>query len=127
MGRDPVKAAELMSRAALLKLPVAEVEYAIMLFRGDGVERDEAAAAAWLERAARNGNAVAQTRLAKLYAAGRGVEIDSVAAAFWYTLAREQGLSDPGLEALLSALTEDERKAVNERAKTWRTGFTRQP
>ena len=40
-------------------------------------------------------------------------------------LARERGLTDPSLEALIASLTEEERKAVSERASTWRTGFIR--
>ena len=87
--------------------------------------QDEALAASWLERAARGGNAVAQSRLAKLYAAGRGVKLDSVSAAFWYLMARQRGLTDPSLEALVSSLTDEERKQVSERASTWQTGFVR--
>ena len=119
------EAAKLMGEAAAQNLDAAEVEYAIMIFRGEGVKQDEALAASWLERAARGGNAVAQSRLAKLYAAGRGVKLDSVSAAFWYLMARQRGLTDPSLEALVSSLTDEERKQVSERASTWQTGFVR--
>lgn len=53
------------------------------------------------------------------------MKIDSVSAAFWYSLARARGLTDPALEALLSSLTEPERKAVSERMAGWQTGFVR--
>ena len=64
MGRgvpqDDAVAAEWMGKAAASGLIAGEVEYAIMLFNGDGVAKDERAAAKLFIRTANKGNAIAQ-------------------------------------------------------------------
>ena len=45
-------------------LTAAQIEYAIMLFNGDGIAKDEAAAARLFMKAAKTGNPIAANRLA---------------------------------------------------------------
>ena len=59
-GRPPVRARGRNGSS------VGEVEYAILLFNGDGVPANEAQAARYFRRAAAKGNAIAQNRLARL-------------------------------------------------------------
>jgi TPR repeat protein len=111
-----------MKRAADLDLLAAQIEYAIMLFNGDGVEKDETAAARLFLKAARSGNPLAANRLARLYASGRGVNKDMVEAMKWHLSARNAGLKDEWLESHLTSLSPAERKAL-EAALKHQTGF----
>ena len=103
-------AAEWMGKAAANGLIAGEVEYAIMLFNGDGVARDERAAAKLFIRAANKGNAIAQNRLAKLYQLGRAVPPNLSEAAAWHLAARAQGLSDATLDQMLERLSTEQRE-----------------
>ena len=92
----------------------AEVEYAIALFNGSGIEKDEKAAAQFFIRAAWRNSAVAQNRLARMYAAGRGVRQDDVEAMKWHIIARGNGDKDDWLEDRLPRLTKTQRAVVDE-------------
>ncbi len=90
-------AAEQFRLAAEDGLVAAQVEYATILYLGQGVpvERAASAASRGTQRAADGGNAVAQNRYAKLLAVGEGVTRPiSRTAAMYRALARRQGLKD---------------------------------
>jgi TPR repeat protein len=114
-----VKAAEWTARAAQSGLVAAQIDYAIMLFKGRGVTQDRKAAAAQFKAAAEAGNPVAQNRLARLYAHGAGVEADRQEAAKWHLLARQAGVSDFWLDLELAKLTQAERDAAEKAAQDW--------
>jgi len=107
---DPEGAAHYMALAARDLYEPAEIEYAIMLFNGEGVTKDEAAAARLFARAASRGNPVAQNRLARLYVVGRGVKSDLAEAAAWNMLAQHAGRDDPWLDKETENLTSEERE-----------------
>ena len=102
-------AAEWMGKAAASGHIAGEVEYAIMLFNGDGVAKNERAAANLFIRAANKGNAIAQNRLAKLYQFGRAVPPDLSEAAAWHLAARAQGLADATLDQVVERLSPEQR------------------
>ena len=90
----------------------AEVEYAIMLFNGVGIDKDETAGARLFLKAAAANNPIAQNRIARLLVAGRGVKQDVVEAMKWHILARGAGEKDPWLDDVLNKLTPAQKKAV---------------
>jgi hypothetical protein len=92
----------------------------VLVFRGDGVQKDEKIGAQWLTVAAQRGNPVAQNRLARLYVAGKGVPPNMVEAAKWNLLARDGGKPDPELDQMLDKLTPEERTEAEQQAKTFK-------
>ena len=108
-----------MGLAAEAGLVDAQIDYATLLYLGQGVERDIAAAAQWYGIAAEAGNVVAQNRYAKLLAVGEGVTLDLEEAAMWRALARRQGLTDPDLDRLLVSIPPDALARAEERARFW--------
>jgi TPR repeat protein len=70
---------------------IAQYNFAVMLFRGDGVTRDIEAALEWYRKAAEQGMPEAQTALGDAHATGVGVPADLDAAAGWYEKAAAQG------------------------------------
>jgi uncharacterized protein len=119
IDRNLAEAALWMGRAARDRNISAQVEYAIMLFNGDGVRKDETAGARMFRSAAELGNPVAQNRLARIYAAGRGAPRDLVQAAKWHTIATEQGIKDPWLDDALKGMTASEKQAAAEAVRKW--------
>ncbi|VAW18304.1 FOG: TPR repeat, SEL1 subfamily [hydrothermal vent metagenome] len=105
--------------AAQMGLSEAQVEYATILYLGKGINRNLARAVFWYRQAANAGNPVAQNRLAKLIAAGEGVKLDLQTAAMWRSLARRQGLVDPGLDRLLVSITPEDQARADQRARFW--------
>ena len=73
MPLDTAESARWFKLAADDGIIAGQVEYAIMLFNGVGVDRDENEAAKIFHKAAARHNPIAQNRLAHLYIAGRGV------------------------------------------------------
>ncbi len=116
---NPTLGANYIGVAAQFGLVEAQVEYATFLYLGKGVKQDRAEAVLWYMRAAEATNPVAQNRLAKLYAVGEGVPLDLQTAAMWRSLARRQGLNDPGLETLLISIAPEDIKRAEERAFYW--------
>ena len=114
-----VEAARWLGAAAAADYTDAQVEYAIALFNGTGVQKDEAAAAALLSRAARKGSAIAQNRLAHVYAAGRGLPADPVAAIKWHLISKAGGASDTFLDDFAQKQSADARTAAETAAKPW--------
>ncbi|MGD1038179.1 MAG: tetratricopeptide repeat protein, partial [Roseiarcus sp.] len=103
-----------LKRAADGGIIAGQVEYAIMLFNGVGVEKNEAAAAKIFLRAAAHNNPIAQNRLAHLYVSGRGVPRDLVEAATWNRFAKAAGIEDAELDAATANLTPAENERVNQ-------------
>jgi hypothetical protein len=104
-----VKAGEWYLRAALQGLADAALDYGVMVFRGEGVQKDEKIGGEWLLVSARRGNPVAQNRVARLLAAGRGLKADPVEAVKWHLLASRAGRNDPELDAYMARLAPDQR------------------
>jgi len=102
-------AARWMKQASVAGNVPGEVEYAIMLFNGTGVDKDETAAANLFLRAAWQGNPIAQNRLSKLYQFGLGIAPDTIEAAAWHLAARSQGLKDPALDELFDRLKPEQQ------------------
>jgi TPR repeat protein len=109
IAHDKAEAARMYRRAAHNGSTAGEVEYAIVLFNGDGVAKNEALAARHFLHAAARGNAIAQNRLARLYAVGRGVPRNLVESLAWHTMAKDQGLTDRWLDEQLKDVSANER------------------
>ena len=117
MAPDARRAAALFGRAAKAGLADAQLDYAVVVFRGEGVQRDEKVAALWFRAAAEQGNVVAQNRLARLYSAGRGVERNDLEAVKWHLIARAGGVSDARLDALAASLAPADRRLAETAAR----------
>ena len=120
MDKDEIKAADLYLRAALQGLADAALDYGVMVFRGEGVQKDEKIGAEWLLVAARRGNPVAQNRVARLLAMGRGLRSDPVEAMKWNILASRAGRKDPDLDQLLAKLDPVQRAEAQARADAFK-------
>ncbi len=70
---DQFKAYELFLEAAILEVPPAQYEVALMLERGLGCAQNYSEAAFWYEEAAKRGHAEAFNNLGVLYKEGHGV------------------------------------------------------
>ena len=108
-----------MAAAALADHTDAEVEYAIALFNGDGIDRNEAAAAAIFRKAAMHGSAIAQDRLARILADSKGVAADPIEATKWHLVSRAGGETDLELDAFMEKLDPKARSAGEAAAKPW--------
>ena len=71
--------------------PTAQLNLALLYYKGDGVERDWKEAANWYRKAAEAGDVAAQVALAGLYRDGEGVPRDDWEAAKLFRKAAEQG------------------------------------
>src|SRR5690606_11375572 len=116
---DAKEGARYIGLAAEQELTAAQIDYATLLYLGQGVDKDVEAAATWYQRAAEGGNPVAQNRLAKLMAVGEGTTLDLETAAMWRALARRQGLTDPSLDRLLVSIPPEALARAEERARFW--------
>ena len=116
---DDVQAAHWTELAAIEGLADAQVEFAVMLFKGRGVPANQPRAAWFFTAAAEHGNPVAQNRLANLYASGVVYTKDVVTAAKWHLLARRAGVSDFRLDYLLSTLSPEQRVQADADATQW--------
>ncbi len=109
--QDIAEAAHWLRRAAGGGIVAGEVEYAIMLFNGEGVKKDEGGAVKILLIAAARGNPIAQNRIAHLYVVGRVLEHDLAKAAAWNSFAKAAGLEDQDLDVATANLTLEERRS----------------
>ena len=100
----------------------SDLEYGVLVFRGEGVESNEEIGAKWLLIAARRGNAVAQNRMARLYAFGKGVAADPVEAMKWNLLAARGGRADAELDGMLAGLSVEQKAEAEKRANDFRPG-----
>jgi TPR repeat protein len=117
---DAFEASRWMARAAGQGLPAAEYEYAVMLLRGFGLNSDVPKAIDYLRGAAEKGIAGAQNRLAHAMADGLRGEKNPVEAAKWRLLAKDSGIKDDTLDALVGKLSKAERLAAEKAAQEWR-------
>ena len=100
----------------------AEVEYAIALFNGTGIDKDQAAAVALLQKAARQGSPIAQNRLARVLATGVGAPKDLVEALKWHLISKQNGASDPELDAMLAPMSAESKQKAQAEVNHWFTG-----
>jgi len=122
-GVDPpnaFEAAKWIGKAAAAGHTDAQVEYAVLLFRGHGVPPDQKHGAQLFRFAAEKGVIVAQTRLARCYANGAGVDKDLVQAAKWHLIAKAAGGEDESLDKLLAKLSKADRTKAEKGAEEWR-------
>jgi uncharacterized protein len=117
--KDITEAARLWAAAALADNVDAEVEYAIALYNGDGIERNEQAAAALFRKAALHGSAIAQDRLARILATGRGAPANPVEATKWHLISRAGGETNLTLDDFVDRLDAETRAAGERAAKPW--------
>ncbi|WP_417584575.1 tetratricopeptide repeat protein [Pelagibacterium sp.] len=117
---DTARALQLLEMAAEQGLPEAQVEYATLLYMGasDGT-RDAEGAARWYGRAAEAGNPVGQVRYAMMLASAEGMAQDLESAAMYRILARRQGLTEEGLDRMLSGADPGTLARAEERARYW--------
>jgi TPR repeat protein len=122
-GVDPpnaFEAAKWIGKAAASGHTDAQIEYAVLLFRGHGVPPDQKRGAQLFRAAAEKGAAIAQNRLARCYANGAGVERGAVEAAKWHLIAKAAGVEDDTLDKLLAKLSKADRAKAEKAAEVWR-------
>jgi uncharacterized protein len=122
-GVDPpnaFEAAKWIGKAAAAGHTDAQVEYAVLLFRGHGVPPDQKLGAQLFRAAAEKGVVIAQTRLARCYANGAGVDKDLVQAAKWHLIAKAAGGEDEALDKLVAKLSKADRTKAEKAAEEWR-------
>jgi TPR repeat protein len=120
VAKDVKEATRLMGQAAKADFLDAEVEYAIALFNGTGVQKDEAAGTALFRKAAMQGSPIAQNRLARIFAFVRaGTSADPVQAIKWHLISKAGGNSDLELDAFMQRQSPETRAAGEKAAKPW--------
>jgi TPR repeat protein len=122
-GVDPpnaFEAAKWIGKAAAAGHTDAQVDYAVLLFRGHGVPPDQKHGAQLFRAAADKGMVIAQTRLARCYANGAGVDKDLVQAAKWHLIAKAAGGEDETLDKLVAKLSKPDRTKAEKAAEEWR-------
>ncbi len=121
-GMEPnaFEAATWIGKAADERYPEAELEYALILFKGQGTPPDPKRAGALLKAAAIKGLPVAQNRLARAYAAGLGVQKNPVEAAKWHLIAKAGGIDDARLDEVVEKLSAGDRLQAERAAAIWR-------
>ena len=108
-----------MVKAALSDNTDAQVEYAIALYNGDGIDANPEAATKLFRKAAMRGSAIAQDRLARILASGRGAPRDLVEATKWHVISRAGGETDVELDEIIGKLDAPTRAAGEKAAKPW--------
>jgi TPR repeat protein len=122
-GVDPpnaFEAAKWIGKAAAAGHTDAQVEYAVLLFRGHGVPPDQKLGAQLFRAAAEKGVTIAQIRLARCYANGAGLDKDLVQAAKWHLIAKAAGGEDESLDKLVAKLSKADRIKAEKAADEWR-------
>ena len=99
----------------------AQIEFGLGLLTGAAGEADLSEERRiedgifWLRRAAESGNPLAHNRLAHAYTQGYGVPLDPVMAAYHHSSAVAGGLPDARLDAFVSTLSDEQRRAAQDR------------
>jgi TPR repeat protein len=114
--KNAIRAAALIGRAAEQGNSDAMLDYGVLVFRGEGVQRSEKIGAQWLLLSAKRGNVIAQNRVARLYAFGKGVPVDVVEAMKWNILATRGGRGDAELETMLATIPDAKKKEAQKLA-----------
>ena len=113
------QAVQLWGQAALADNVDAQVEYAIALYNGEGIERSREAATALFRKAAMRGNPIAQDRLARILVSGGGAHIDLAEAAKWHLISQAGGETDVDLDDIVGKLDPETRATAEKAAKPW--------
>lgn len=87
-------AIDMLTQAATLGHPPAQLQLGELYKLGQGVEQDQAQARGWYERAATGGNVLAMHRAGVMAARGQGGAADLEAAINWFERASRLGLVD---------------------------------
>ncbi|MEZ5853783.1 MAG: tetratricopeptide repeat protein [Hyphomicrobiaceae bacterium] len=114
------EAAKWIGAAAREHYAEAELEYALILFKGQGTPPDARRAVAYLKSASSKGLPVAQNRLARAYAGGIGVRANPVEAAKWHLIAKAGGVTDARLDEAFEKLSSADRLKAAQAAAQWR-------
>jgi TPR repeat protein len=114
------EAARWIGKAAAQGHTEAQLDYAVLLFRGHGVPPDQKRGAALFRAAAEKGMAVAQNRLARCYVHGAGVEKSMIDAATWHLIAKAGGVPDESLDKTVAKLSKADRAKAEKAAAAWR-------
>jgi len=88
---DPLERLRWYLKAARAGHPRAQVQLALALQRGDGIERDASRSTEWFRKAAEQGNPKAMLELGIAYRDGIGVPVDLQRALMWLRLAQLRG------------------------------------
>ena len=102
-----VEAARWFRRSAEQGDPMAQREFALRLYRGQGVPRDRGRAFQYMLRAARSGDATAQYSVGMMYQLGNGTERDVAKGRHWLQRSADNGNEDARerLKSLLAVST----------------------
>ncbi len=125
--QDAASAVSWLRKAADKNDKNAQYSLALMLYEGRGVPRNLPAAIALLGKSADQGHGLAQFSLGTLYQRGEVVPKDDRESYFWYQLAarhseapQERRTANQAGQSLVRLLTEQDKKALDERVKNWR-------
>ena len=100
-----------------------QVEYGVMLFKGEGVAVDESKCGQAVPPRRRAGQCGRPEPARAALCQWRGGEGRSRSqAAKWHLLAREAGVSDFTLDIMLAKLTKEQRAEAEKAADDWRDG-----
>ena len=113
--------------AALADDTDAEVEYAIALFNGDGVDKQRGGRRGAVSQGGAQGNPIAQDRLAHILAAGRGAPGNPVEAAKWHLISKAGGETDLTSTTYVDKLDAETRAAGEKAAKPWLDAANKPP
>src|SRR5262249_18183061 len=114
------EAAKWIGKAAAAGNAEAQLDYAVILFRGHGVPVDARRGAEFFRLAAEKGVATAQNRLARCHTPGAGVPQDLVEAAKWNFIAKAGGIEDDALDEILAKVPRADRAKAQAAAQEWR-------
>ncbi|MEZ0226168.1 MAG: GNAT family N-acetyltransferase [Alphaproteobacteria bacterium] len=120
--RNTVEAAKWLGRAADQGYPRAMTSLGLLYQEGNGIPQDDAKALDLFRRAAELGDKGAQAAIGQRYATGRGVTQDNVEAGFWYKLAAGNSADFPMGGEVLTRLTPEQMKGVDDRVAAWNAG-----
>jgi TPR repeat protein len=123
VAQDSVEGAKWLTRAAEQGDQFAQYNLATLYSKGQGVPLDPVAASGWYRKAAETGHYPSQARLGFLCANGIGVEKNRVEAYTWLSLAAQHGVGNAlnALEAVLSQMSADEKRAGAASVDRWRS------
>jgi hypothetical protein len=120
--RDAVEAAKWLGRAAEQGYPRAMTSLGNLYQEGNGIPHDDLKALDLFRRAAELGDKGAQAAIGRRYALGHGVAQDNVEAGFWYRLAARNSADFPMGGEVLTSLTPEQMKGIDERVAAWDAG-----
>jgi TPR repeat protein len=75
-----------------------------------------------MRKAARQGSPIAQNRLARVLASGVGAPKDMTEALKWHLISKQNGASDPELDAMFAPMSAESRARAQAEVQHWFTG-----